>query len=70
MIKTQFPAFHLEDQVPLQPEGNDKPPIYFTCSRRKGTKASNPGMTSTGENILQLVGINCCLGSGMRSRKK
>ena len=39
MIKTQFPAFHLEVKVPLQPGGNDKPPIYFTYSRRKGTNA-------------------------------
>ena len=47
MIKTQFPAFHLEDKVPLQPGGNDKPPIYFTYSRHKGNKASKAGTTST-----------------------
>ena len=47
MIKTQFPAFHLEDKVPLQPRGNDKPLIYFTYSICKGSKASKAGMTST-----------------------
>ena len=39
VIQEQFPSFHLEDKMPLQPEGNVRPPIHFTYSRRKGCKA-------------------------------
>ena len=35
LIKSQFPDFHLEDKVSLEPGGNVRPPIRYTYTRRK-----------------------------------
>ena len=47
MIKEQFPEFHLEDKVSLQPGGIDKPPIHFTYKRRKGSGTSKERVGDT-----------------------